>query len=235
MKLLLFFFSIFGSRRYSQQCSLARPARLFTVARVPLFRLSGRLRIAMAYEEASEASLGRRCKAKAKAKAKEPDLAAGRECLAREAAEERRAAQCDAEFREAWRNEAATQEDPWGDMAAVEFAVDNLPGSVVHTASSTVDNLPGSGVPCASCYTVHRGPCSFHDVLRVEIAQLKMYADHFVPRTEDFAELRDALYQLMASIHGYLAHGGLTAEKYRDLLLEARSAKRHCDGSVCDR
>jgi hypothetical protein len=192
----------------------------------------------MAYEEASEASLGRRCKAKAKAKAKEPDLAAGRECLAREAAEERRAAQCDAEFREAWRNEAATQEDPWGDMAAVESAVDNLPGSVVHADTHGGVSIlvsPGSGVPCTSCHTVHRGPCSFHDVLRAEIAQLKLYADHFLPRTEDFAELRDALYQLMASIHGYLAHGGLTAEKYRELLLEARSAKRHCDRSVCDR
>ena len=192
----------------------------------------------MAYEEASEASLGRRCKAKAKAKAKEPDLAAGRECLAREAAEERRAAQCDAEFREAWRNEAATQEDPWGDMAAVESAVDNLPGSVVHADTHGVVSIlvpPGSGVPCTVCYTVHRGPCSFHDVLRAEIAQLKMYADHFVPRTDDFAELRDTLHQLIACIHDYLAHGGLTPETYSDLLLEARSAKEHCERSVCDR
>jgi hypothetical protein len=235
MKSLMFIFSIFGSRRYSQQCSPARPARLFTVARVPLFRLSGRLRIAMAHLLASEASLGRRCKAKAKAKAKEPDLVAVRELLAREAAEEHRAAQCDAEVREAWRNEAATQPDPWGDMAAVEFAVDNLPGSVVHTASSTVDNLTGGGVPCTSCHTVHRGPCSFHDVLRAEIAQLKMYADHFVPRTDDFAALRDTLHQLIACIHDYLAHGGLTPETYSDLLLEARSAKEHCERSVCDR
>ena len=192
----------------------------------------------MAYEEASEASLGRRCKAKAKAKAKEPDLAAGRECLAREAAEERRAAQCDAEFREAWRNEAATQEDPWGDMAAVESAVDNLPGSVVHADTHGVVSIlvpPGSGVPCTVCYTVHRGPCSFHDVLRAEMAQLELYAEHFLPRTEDFVSLRDVLYQLMASIHGYLVDGCLTPEKYRELLAEARIVKRHCESSVCDR
>ena len=176
----------------------------------------------MAYEQTSESSLGRRSKAKAKAKAKEPDLAAQR----------------DAEFRDAWGNEVSSQADPWSDMAAVEPAVDNLPGSVMHAdAHGCVSILvpPGSGVPCTSCHAVHRGPCSFHDVLRAEIAQLKLYADQFLPRTEDFAELRDVLYQLMASIHGYLAHGGLTAEKYRDLLLEARSAKKHCERSVCDR
>ena len=86
-----------------------------------------------------------------------------------------------------------------------------------------------------SVHAVHRGPCSFHDVLRAEMAQLELYAEHFLPRTEDFVSLRDVLYQLMASIHGYLAHGGLTAEKYRDLSLEARSAKKHCERSVCDR
>ena len=194
----------------------------------------------MAYEEASVASLGRSCKAKAKAKAKEPDLVREyvRECLAREAAEERRAAQCDAEFRLAWQNEAATEEDPWGGMAAVESAVDNPPGSVVHADTHGVVSIlvpPGSGVPCTVCYTVHRGPCSFHDVLRAEMAQLELYAEHFLPRTEDFVSLRAVLYQLMASIHGYLAHGCLTAEKYRELLAEARIVKRHCDRSVCDR
>jgi hypothetical protein len=204
-----------------------------------IFRLSGRGRIAMAYEQTSEASLGRRCKAKAKAKAKEPDLAAVMQRLPCQAAEEQRAAQRDAEFRDAWawENEAASQEDPWADMAAVEPAVDNLPGSVMHAdARGCVSILvpPGSGVPCTSCHAVHRGPCSFHDLLRAEIAQLKLYADQFVPQTEEFAELRGALYQIMGSIHGYLAQGGLTLEKYTDILLHARSARRHCERSVSD-
>jgi hypothetical protein len=193
----------------------------------------------MAYEQTSEASLGRRCKAKAKAKAKEPDLAAVMQRLPCQAAEEQRAAQRDAEFRDAWawENEAASQEDPWADMAAVEPAVDNLPGSVMHAdARGCVSILvpPGSGVPCTSCHAVHRGPCSFHDLLRAEIAQLKLYADQFVPQTEEFAELRGALYQIMGSMHGYLAQGGLTLEKYTDLLLHARSARRHCERSVSD-
>ena len=38
----------------------------------------------------------------------------------------------------------------------------------------------------------------------------------------------------MASIHRHLAKGGLTREKYTDLLLHARSAKRHCEESVSD-
>ena len=203
----------------------------------PIFRLSGRGRITMAYEQASEASLGRRCKAKAKAKAKEPDLAAAMQRLSRQAAEEQRAAQRDAEFRDSWANEIASQADPWADMAAVEPAVDNLPGSVMHAdAHGCVSILvpPGSGVPCTSCHAVHRGPCSFHDVLRAEIAQLKLYADQFVPQIEEFAELRGALYEIMGSIHGYLAQGGLTLEKYNDILLQARSARRHCERSVSD-
>ena len=193
----------------------------------------------MANEQASEASLGRRCKAKAMAKAKEQDLAAAMQRLSRQAAEEQRAAQRDAEFRDAWawENEAASQEDPWADMAAVDPAVDNLPGSVMHAdARGCVSILvpPGSGVPCTSCHAVHRGPCSFHDLLRAEIAQLKLYADQFVPQTEEFAELRGALYQIMGSIHGYLAQGGLTLEKYNDIRLHARSARQHCERSVSD-
>ena len=172
-------------------------------------------------QQASEASLGRRSKAKAKAKAKEPD----------------RAAQRDAELRDAWVNEVASQADPWSDMAAVEPAIDNLPGSVMHAdAHGCISILvpAGSGIPCTSCQAVHRGPCSFHDLLRAEIAQLKLYADHFVPQIEEFVELRCALYHIMARIHRYLAKGGLTREKYTDLLLHARSAKRHCEQSVSD-
>ena len=188
-------------------------------------------------QQASEASLGRSCKAKAKAKAKEPDLAAGMELLRRQAAEEQRAAQRDAEFRDAWENEEASQADPWADMAAVEPAVDHLPGSVMQAdAHGCVSILvpPGSGVPCTDCHAVHRGPCSFHDLLRAEIAQLKLYADQFVPQIEEFVELRCTLYHIMASIHRHLAKGGLTREKYTDLLLHARSAKRHCEESVSD-
>ena len=105
----------------------------------------------MAYEEASVASLGRSCKAKAKAKAKEPEFVREyvEEALAREAAEERRAAQCDAEFRLAWQNEAATEEDPWGDMAALESAVDNPPGSVVHADTRCRLDLSSTWQRCA--------------------------------------------------------------------------------------
>ena len=220
-----------GSFLYSSSCSFFFACQ------------AGFAYVAMAYEEGSEASLGRRCKAKAKAKAKEPDFVREwkEQFLERaktKAAEELRAAQRDAEVRDAWRNEAASQGDPWADMAEVDSAADSLPDSVVHADTHGVVSFivsPGSGVPCTSCHVVHRGQCSFHDVLRAEIEQLKLYADHFVPRTEDFAELRDALYQLMANIHGYLAHGGLTPEKYTDILLEVRSAKRHCERSVCDR
>ena len=185
-------------------------------------------------QQASEASLGRRCKAKARPK---PDLAAAMQRLSRQAAEEQHAAQRDAEFRDAWGNEVASQADPWADMAAVEPAVDNLPGSVMHAdAHGCVSILvpPGSGVPCTSCHAVHRGPCSFHDLLRAEIAQLKLYADQFVPQIEEFRELRCALYHIMATINGHLAQGGLTLEKYTDILLHARCAKRHCEQSVSD-
>ena len=188
-------------------------------------------------QQASEEPLGRSCKAKAKAKAREPDLAAGMELLRRQAAEEQRAAQRDAEFRDAWENEAASQADPWADMAAVEPAVDHLPGGVMQAdAHGCVSILvpPGSGVPCTSCHAVHQGPCSMHDLLRAEIAQLKLYADQFVPQIEEFVELRCTLYHIMASIHRHLAKGGLTREKYTDLLLHARSAKRHCEESVSD-
>ena len=185
-------------------------------------------------QQASEASLGRRCKAKARPK---PDLAAAMQRLSRQAAEEQHAAQRDAEFRDAWGNEVASQADPWADMAAVEPAVDNLPGSVMHAdADGCVSILfpPGIGLPCTSCNLVHQGPCSFHDLLRAEIAQLKLYADHFVPQIEEFRELRCALYHIMATINGHLAQGGLTLEKYTDILLHARSAKRHCEQSVSD-
>ena len=72
-------------------------------------------------------------------------------------------------------------------------------------------------------------------MLRAEIAQLQLYAENFLPRTENFHSLRGVLYTLMASIHGYLVDGCLTVEKYRELLVEARIVKRHCDRSVCDR
>ena len=186
----------------------------------------------MAYEEPCVTSLGRTSKpsskAKAKAKAKEHEfvLQWREEALAREAAEELRAAQREVEVRSAWRAEAATEEDPWGDMADLESEVDNPPGTVVHADTH--------GVPCTVCHAVHRGPCSFHDVLRAEIAQLQLYADNFLPPSEDFHSLRALLYTLMGSIRGYLVDGGLTPVRYRELLSDARILKRHCDSSVYD-
>ena len=189
----------------------------------------------MAYEEAREASLGRRCKAKAKAMAKakfyDEEMSARIAAIrAREAAEELAAAQREAEDLLAWRTEAASQPDPWANMADIEDAVDSLPGSVVHADAEGAVSAPvspGLGVPCTSCHAVHRGRCSPHDVLRAEIGQLTLYADQCLPRTEEFAELRDALYKVMAKAHGYLVDGGLTPERYADMLFLFRSAKKH--------
>ena len=61
-----------------------------------------------------------------------------------------------------------------------------------------------------------------------------MYADQFVPQTEEFAELRGALCQLMGIIHEYLARGGLTPEKYTDISLQSRSLRIQCERSVSD-
>ena len=115
-------------------------------------------------------------------------------------------------------------------MADIEDAVDSLPGSVVHADAEGAVSAPvspGLGVPCTSCHAVHRGRCSPHDVLRAEICQLTLYADECSARSEGYAELRDELNKIKAEAHGYLVDGGLTPERYADLLILFRSCKKH--------
>ena len=170
------------------------------------------------FEAATVVSLGRSCKAKAKAKAKYLLLIAeyAEQALACDAAEERRAERLEAEFSTAGHNAAASEPSPWKDMeSAVSILV---PSSVA-----------GTGIPCTECHTEHRGGCSFHDLLLTDIATLKLYAETLVPPGPEFHSLRGALYTLMGTIHGNLARGGVTPEKFRELRAGVLSVKEQCN------
>ena len=186
----------------------------------------------MAYLAPTEAGLGRSCKAKAQAKAKAAlnDTMAAMSATMRadREAEERRSLLVEQEARDARHNEAASQPDPWGDMGEIA-AVDNPAESVVHADYRGFVSIivpADSGVPCTECHVQHRGPCSFHDLLRADMDTLAMYKGVVLQvqiYRPEFDSYRAAIDATMADIHEALAEIGVA----EDIFVHLRAAVHH--------